>query len=143
MGGSEAAPLQRRPGAQQREGARTGPQRPCGAGTGAAHFSVTFTRALPGAAALQPQPKGSDAPLPVAQGRTGRAKRKCRCQAGPASRALAPFPGRLRGEEIKDWEGGTSLHSSLRSLRKVPSLPCLAFLTKTTGFRVAVVNESD
>lgn len=44
---------------------RIGPQRQCWAGWGSAHFSVTFTRTLPRAATLQPQPNVSEAPLPV------------------------------------------------------------------------------
>lgn len=45
-------------------------------------------------------------------------------------RHLGPFPGGLQGEENKEWEGRTSLQNSLRSLLKVPSLPCLIFVTK-------------
>lgn len=43
---------------------------------------------------------------------------------------LGPFPGRLQGEENKEWDRKTSLQNSLRSLLKVPSLSCLTFFTK-------------
>lgn len=116
---------------------RIGPQRQCWAGWGSAHFSVTFTRTLPRAATLQAQPNVSEAPLPVpCLGMHTHARAQVR-QEGTADdrqalhpRHLGPFPGGLQGEENKEWEGRTSLQNSLRSLLKVPSLPCLIFVTK-------------
>lgn len=122
---------------------RIGPQRQCWAGWGSAHFSVTFTRTLPRAATLQPQPNVSEAPLPVpclgmhtharthTEHKSDRKETQMTGRLGiPGTLGLSPAAGGLQGEENKEWEGRTSLQNSLRSLLKVPSLPCLIFVTK-------------
>lgn len=94
---------------------------------------MTFIRTLPRAATLQPQPSVLNTPLYVP--RPG--IKTCACtrtghKLGRKEMQMPRFciPGRLQGEENKEWEGKTSLQNSLRSLLKVPSLSCLTFFTK-------------